>query len=79
MASEAGGMDIEAVAEKPRKNHQSLHGSPAGIQPYHLREAAFGLNIPKAAMKPFTGQLLNNLYNLSVPMTVRCWKSIPWC
>jgi succinyl-CoA synthetase beta subunit len=36
-----------------------------GIQAYHLRQAAFGLNMPKACMKPFT-VLLKNLYRLAV-------------
>jgi succinyl-CoA synthetase beta subunit len=64
MASEAGGMDIEAVAEKtPEKIIKVFIDPLAGIQSYHLREVAFGLNIPPAAMKPFM-QLLSSLYRL---------------
>jgi len=64
MASEAGGMDIEAVAaETPEKIIKVFVNPLGGIQPYHVREVAFGLNIPPAAMKGF-GQLLHNLYRL---------------
>jgi succinyl-CoA synthetase beta subunit len=66
MASEAGGMDIEAVAEQTPEKLIKVYVDPLlGIQPYHLREAAFGLNIPEPAMKSFQG-LLKNLYNLFV-------------
>ncbi len=64
MASEAGGMDIEAVAEEtPEKIIKVLVDPLAGLQPYQLREVAFGLNIPPAAMKSFM-QLLSSLYRL---------------
>jgi len=64
MASEAGGMDIEAVAEATPEKIIKVYIDPlAGIQPYHVREAAFGLNIAPAAMKGF-GQLLHNLYRM---------------
>ena len=64
MASEAGGMDIEAVAaETPEKIIKVFVNPLGGIQPYHVREVAFGLNIPPAAMKGF-GQLLHLLYRL---------------
>ena len=36
-----------------------------GIQAYHCREAAFGLNLPAAAVKPFTA-MLSSLYRLFV-------------
>ncbi|WP_319406359.1 ADP-forming succinate--CoA ligase subunit beta [uncultured Desulfosarcina sp.] len=66
MASEAGGMDIETVAEKTPEKIIKVYVDPnVGIQGYHLRGAAFGLNMPKASMKPFT-VLLKNLYNLAV-------------
>jgi succinyl-CoA synthetase beta subunit len=66
MASEAGGMDIEDVAEKTPEKIIKVYVDPLlGIQGYHLRAAAFGLNIPKEAMKAFT-VLLKNLYNLAV-------------
>jgi succinyl-CoA synthetase beta subunit len=66
MASEAGGMDIEDVAEKTPEKIIKVYVDPnVGIQGYHLRAAAFGLNMPKASMKSFT-VLLKNLYNLAV-------------
>jgi len=66
MASEAGGMDIEQVAEEtPEKIIKVFINPLTGIQPYHCREAAFGLNLPPAAMKPFTA-MLRNLYRMFV-------------
>jgi succinyl-CoA synthetase beta subunit len=66
MASEAGGMDIEAVAEQTPEKIIKVYIDPLmGIQAYHLRQVAFGLNIPAAAMKEFQS-LLKNLYNLFV-------------
>ncbi len=66
MASEAGGMDIEEVAEKTPEKIIKVYVDPMlGIQGYHLRDAAFGLNIPAEAQKSFTA-LLKNLYNLCV-------------
>ena len=66
MASEAGGMDIEDVAAKTPEKIIKVYVDPnVGIQGYHLRQAAFGLNMTPAAMKPFT-VLVKNLYNLAV-------------
>jgi len=66
MASEAGGMDIEAVAEKtPEKIIKVFVDPMLGIQAYHCRQAAFGLNLPAPAIKPFSG-LLKNLYRMFV-------------
>lgn len=64
MASEAGGMDIEAVAEQtPEKIIKVAINPLVGIQAYHVREVAYGLNIPAAAMKEFSS-LLTNLYKV---------------
>ena len=64
MASEAGGMDIETVAEEtPEKIIKVFVDPLLGLQGYQCRQAAFGLNIPAAAMKPFT-KLLTGLYKL---------------
>jgi succinyl-CoA synthetase beta subunit len=64
MASEAGGMDIEEVAEKTPKKIIKVYIDPLlGIQGYHCREAAFGLNLSPAAMKGFV-PMLRNLYRL---------------
>jgi len=66
MASEAGGMDIEEVAAKtPQKIIKVAINPLQGIQAYHCRQVAFGLNLPAASMKPFVA-LLKNLYQLFV-------------
>ncbi|MFZ7125048.1 MAG: ADP-forming succinate--CoA ligase subunit beta [Desulfobacterales bacterium] len=66
MASEAGGMDIEEVAEKTPEKIIKVYVDPLlGIQDYHLRAAAFGLHLPKETLKPFM-KLLKNLYHLTV-------------
>jgi len=64
MASEAGGMDIEKVAEATPEKIIKVSVDPlVGIQAYHCREAAFGLNLPTAAIKPFQ-KLVSRLYKL---------------
>ena len=64
MASEAGGMDIEAVAEKtPEKIIKTFVDPLTGIHPYHCRTVGFGLNLPAAVMKAFN-QMLVRLYRL---------------
>jgi succinyl-CoA synthetase beta subunit len=66
MASEAGGMDIETVAEETPEKIIKVYVDPlAGINPYHCREAAFGLNLPAAVIKRFN-QMLVNLYRMAV-------------
>ncbi len=64
MASEAGGMDIEEVASKTPEKIIKVYIDPLqGIQPYHCREAGFGLKLSPPAMKLFQ-PMLRNLYNL---------------
>lgn len=66
MASEAGGMDIEAVAaETPQKIVKVFINPLLGIQAYHCRQVAFGLNLSPALIKPFIG-MLRKLYQLFV-------------
>jgi succinyl-CoA synthetase beta subunit len=66
MASEAGGMDIEEVAaETPEKIIRVPVNPLLGIQAYHCREVAFGLNLAPAIIKPFVA-MLKNLYQLFV-------------
>ena len=66
MASQEGGMDIEAVAEKTPEKIIKVYVDPlCGIQGYQLRDVAFGLNIPGEAMKPFAA-MLKQLYTLFV-------------
>jgi succinyl-CoA synthetase beta subunit len=64
MASEAGGMDIEEVAAKtPEKIIKVFVNPLLGLQGYHCRQLAFGLNLPPAAVKSFT-PMIQNLYRL---------------
>jgi succinyl-CoA synthetase beta subunit len=66
IASQAGGMDIEAVAAKTPDQIIKVYINPlTGIQPYHCRQTAYGLNLAPAVIKPFTA-LLNRLYKLFV-------------
>ena len=66
MASEAGGMDIEAVAAKTPERIIKVPINPLlGMQSYHCRAIAFGLKLGPAVIKPFV-QMLNNLYRLFV-------------
>ncbi|MFP4392936.1 MAG: ATP-grasp domain-containing protein, partial [Desulfohalobiaceae bacterium] len=62
MASEAGGMDIEEVAEKTPEKIIKVFVSPLlGLQAFHCRKIAFGLNLPAAARKALL-QILPRLY-----------------
>lgn len=64
MASQAGGMDIEEVAEKTPEKIIKVYVDPlAGIEAYHCREVAFGLELPAPAIKKFI-PMLKNLYKL---------------
>jgi len=66
MASEAGGMDIEAVAATTPEKIIKVYIDPlVGIQPYHCRQVAFGLKLPPTTMKPFVSMLVN-LYRLFI-------------
>jgi succinyl-CoA synthetase beta subunit len=66
MVSEAGGMDIEEVAANtPEKIIKVAINPLQGIQAYHCRELAFGLNLAPAAMKPFVA-MVKNLYRMFV-------------
>ena len=66
MASRAGGMDIETVAaETPEKIIKVYVDPRMGLQAYHCREVAFGLQLPLPAMKQFNG-MLTGLYKLFI-------------
>ncbi len=66
MASRDGGMDIEQVAANTPDRIIKVYVDPLmGIQGYQLRQVAFGLKIPPAAMKQFSA-LLSNLYKFFV-------------
>jgi len=64
MASEAGGMDIETVAEEtPEKLIKVFINPLLGLQAFHCREVCFGLSLSSQATRPFTA-MLRNLYRL---------------
>ena len=66
MASQAGGMDIETVAaQSPEKIVRVSVNPLTGIQPYHCREVAFGLDLSSEVAKQFY-PMLGNLYRLFV-------------
>ncbi len=66
MASEAGGMDIEKVAEEtPEKIIKVFIDPLLGIQGFNCRAVAFGLNLAPAPMKQFD-KMLTSLYKLFV-------------
>lgn len=66
IASSEGGMDIETVAEKNPEKIIKVYINPlVGIQGYHCREVAYGLNLAPGVIKPFTA-LLNGLYKMFV-------------
>jgi succinyl-CoA synthetase beta subunit len=70
MASMAGGVDIEEVAENtPEKIIKVAVDPMLGIQAYHCRQVAFGLDLPAEARKECMA-LVSNLYKLL--MTYDC-------
>lgn len=66
IASEAGGMDIEEVAAATPEKIIKVYINPLiGIQPFHCRKVAFGLNLATPVIKQFS-QMLNRLYQLFI-------------
>jgi succinyl-CoA synthetase beta subunit len=66
MASQAGGMDIEEVAAATPEKIIRVSVNPlSGIQAYHCREVAFGLNLGPEVTRLFYS-MLTNLYRLFV-------------
>ncbi len=64
IASAAGGMDIEKVAEEtPEKIFTVAVAPDAGLQDYQARQLAFGLGLDKKQMRQF-GDIVKKLYNL---------------
>ena len=64
MASMAGGVDIEEVADKtPEKIIRVTVDPMLGIQAYHCRQVAFGLDMPAEARKECMA-LVSGLYKL---------------
>ena len=66
IASTEGGMNIEEVASSNPEKIIRIPVNPlTGIQPYHLRQAAFGIGLQGDLFKEFTS-LLKKLYHLMV-------------
>jgi succinyl-CoA synthetase beta subunit len=64
MASEAGGMDIEEVAAKTPEKIIKVQVNPLlGLQAFHVRQLAYGLNLQAELIKPFSA-MVTNLYKL---------------
>ena len=64
IASAAGGMDIEQVAEEtPEKIFSVAIAPDAGLQPFQARQLAFGLELDKQQMRQF-GAIIDKLYRL---------------
>ncbi len=64
IASAAGGMDIEAVAEKtPEKILNTIISPSAGLQPYQSRELGFGLGLNKKQVGQFV-KIMAEMYQL---------------
>ena len=64
IASAAGGMDIEQVAEETPEKIFSVAVAPdAGLRDYQARQLAFGLGLDKQQMRQF-GDLIQRLYRL---------------
>jgi len=66
IASAAGGMDIEKVAEETPEQIFSVTVAPAaGLQDYQARQLAFGLGLGKKQVRQF-GDLVKKLYQLYI-------------
>ncbi|MFZ2632847.1 MAG: ADP-forming succinate--CoA ligase subunit beta [Desulfosalsimonadaceae bacterium] len=66
IASRAGGMDIEEVAANtPEQIIKVLVNPLIGIQPFHCRKLAFGLDLPASVVKEFS-RMVTRLYQLFV-------------
>ncbi|MEL7535960.1 MAG: ADP-forming succinate--CoA ligase subunit beta [Pseudomonadota bacterium] len=66
IASAAGGMDIEAVAEEtPEKILTSVISPSVGLSPYQARELGFGLGLDKRQVSQFA-KILDAMYRLFV-------------
>ena len=65
MASEAGGMEIEEVAQAAPEKIFCTHIDPAiGFQPFQGRKLAYGMNLNGKANE--AARLMSNLYNLFI-------------
>ena len=65
MASPAGGMEIEEVAARaPEQIFRVWVHPAAGIQPYQVRELAFGLGLTRKEQQAAFGTIVSGLYRL---------------
>ena len=68
MASAAGGMDIEEVAEHTPEKLKSVVVDPAaGLQPYQARELGFFMDLTKEQVDQFT-RILQGVYRIVVEL-----------
>ena len=68
MASPAGGMDIEEVAEHTPEKIKTIEVHPAaGLQPYQARELGFFMGLSKEQVDQFT-KVLSGLYKMFVDL-----------
>ena len=66
MASQAGGMNIEEVAEEtPEQIHTITIDHAAGLQPYQCRKLAFALALEGQQIKDFQ-KFMSGLYNMFI-------------
>ena len=65
MASSAGGMEIEEVAaHAPEKIFRVWVHPATGVQPYQVRELAFGLGLVRKEQQAVFGKIVSGLYRL---------------
>ncbi len=64
MASEAGGMEIEEIAEKaPEKIHRAYIDPVVGLQPFQARSLVYAMNLGPEYVRP-AQQVMTGLYKL---------------
>lgn len=69
IASQAGGMDIEEVAQKTPEKMLTVQVDPAsGFQPYHARKLIYGLGLTDKAIQQQMAQLAQNLYKCATEL-----------
>jgi len=79
IASAAGGMDIEEVAEKePEKIVTAFVDPAAGLQPYQVRRIGFALGLNATQMKQL-GTILDGLYRLFTEKDLSLLELNPLC
>ena len=77
MASEAGGMDIEEVAEQTPEKIVRIPIDPVlGLLPYQARKIAYTLNVAADQVRPVSA-MMSKLYNLFLRPTAPSSRSIP--